>query len=319
MKTSLWFINLAALLQAAPEWTAVKAFEYYKYSGTEKVETANKIGLPHHFYLPAAASNDPELLSGVCSTPNGAPPYWFDFAGNPLGGKPKTTLPSEYLVAPAPYGGFQIRASFGGVATGSGVLYETAYFHQQRCYAGGMEFGFYRNPIADQTVFYISNNSNCGIQPNGYCHVADSFSSEYVNENNSPGQSLITNINGWGIKNLNIDGASAQLSSLHYSAFIVADSSAPRGFRFQVDVLDPKTSRHANCDAYDTSGVILIVNKPCGFPVRPGSWYRIDELSGGFVTVGIQRTGTPTISSPVDFAVDEVKVIDLKRSRSNRK
>jgi hypothetical protein len=215
-------------------------------------------------------------------------------------------------VQPGPGWGLQVRASFGGVATGSGFLYEAVYFHQQPCDAGGMEFGFYRNVIPAQTVFYISNNSNCGIQPNGYCHVSDSFTSEYMNEDNYPGQALTTNVNGWEIKNLNVNGAPAQTATLTYSVFILPDRSSPSGYRFQVEVFDLVTSKHANCDVNDTAGHILFTNKPCGFPVRPGGWYAIDQLykqkEQAYVTVGIQRQGAATVTTPADFAVEQVSV-----------
>jgi hypothetical protein len=283
-------------------------------------ESANRLTLPYHFHEPDSPANDPSLLSGVCSFPAAAsdvPPYWFDFSGNPLAGKFKSVIPSEYFVSPVPSGsGLRMRASFGGQANGSGVIYETAYFHEQACDAGGMEFGFYRNVIAGQTVFYISNNSNCGIQPNGYCHVSDSYSSTYMNEDNYPGQALTTNINGWVIDRLRINGTPAQFSDLDYSAYIGPDRSAPNGYRFQVEVSDPSTSKPADCDVYDTSGKILRADKPCVFPVRPGGWYRIDRLQGeraGYVTVGIQRQGTPATASGIDFAVERVEVPNVAK------
>jgi len=283
---------------------------YFKYSGSSKTEldsSAKGPALPHHFLPPDVPGNDPKLLSGVCSFPSAAPdapPFWFDFSGNRLAGKFKSTIPSEYFLAPArAHPGLRIQAGFGGAAAGSGVLYETAYFHQQPCDAGGMEFGFYRNVIAAQTVFYISNNSNCGIEPASYCHVSNSFSSAYMNEDNFPGQALKTNINGWVIR-LKVPSA-----ELRYSAFLVPDRSAPHGFRFQVEVFDPMTSQQANCDVYDTSGNTLFSDKPCAFPVRPGGWYEMQRLDRpGYVTVGIQRQGDYTVSAAIDFDVKSVAV-----------
>ena len=133
-----------------------------------------------------------------------------------------------------------------------------------------------------------------------------------MNEDNAPGQALTTNINGWAIKNLNLSGVAAQLSELVYSVFILPDGSAPHGRRFQVEVFDPVTSKHANCDVADTAGKTLFVNKPCGFPVRPGAWYAIDELykssDAAYVTVGVQRQGTPLVAAPIDFDVKQVSV-----------
>ena len=315
-----------AVSHHAPDWTPImtpgQPLKYFKYSETTKIEVdwpANRTALPYHFHEPDSPSTASGLLSGVCSFPSAAPdapPFWFDFSGNPLAGKFKTPIPSEYFVSPVRSGksgfGVQLRGGFGGKASGSGVLYETAYFHQQPCDAGGLEFGFYRNLIAAQTVFYFSNNSNCGIQPNSYCHVSNSYSSNYMNEDNAPGQALTSNINGWAINNLNTEGTSVQLSNLSYSVFILPDLSAPRGYRFQVEVFEPGTSRHVNCSVYDTSGHVLFENKACDFPVRPGSWYEIDRLhnssASGYVTVGIQRQGTPAIAAPIDFQVDQISV-----------
>ncbi len=315
----------AAIHLGAPAWTPImtpsRPPRYFKYDGTAKSEIdapANKLALPYRFLEPGSPGNDPGLMSGVCSFPSGppdAPPFWFDFSGNRLAGKFKSTMPSEYFVSPVQSQarpGLEMHASFGGAASGAGVLYETAYFHQQLCDAGGMEFGFYRNVPADQTVFYFSNNSNCGIEPSGYCHASDSFSSPYMNEHNYPAQALMTNTHGWAIKNLKIDGKPAQLTDLSYSVFILPDLSAPKGYRFQVEVFDPTTSKHADCEVYDTSAYILFVNRPCGFPVRPGGWYPIDELSrnpvAGYITVGIQRQGTPMVTDRIEFKVDQMSV-----------
>jgi hypothetical protein len=315
----------AAIHPAAPEWTPIMTPshppQYFKYDGAAKSEVdapANKQTLPYRFLEPASAATDPGLLSGVCPFPSSspdAPPFWFDFTGNRLAGKFKSTMPSEYFVSPVRSQagtGFKMRASFGGAASGTGVLYETAYYHQQRCDAGGMEFGFYRNVVAAQTVFYVSNNSNCGIEPSGYCHTADSYSSPYMNEDNYPGQALKSNVNGWAIQNLKIGGKPAQLADLDYSAVILPDLSAPKGYRFQVDILDPVTSKHADCDVYDTGGTVLFVNRPCGFPVRPGGWYSIDQIyknpAAGYITVGIQRQGTPTVTDKIEFKVDQFNI-----------
>lgn len=307
----------------APAWTRIMTpatpAQYLKYSGKTKTEIdprANKLTLPYHYYLPDVPGNDPSLASGVCTYPDAppdAPPFWYDFAGNRLSGKPKDTIPSEYSVTP-PYDGIgfglRLRASFGGVLKGDGVIYETAYYHQQRCDAGGMEFGFYRNVIPAQTVFYFSNNSNCGVQPYGYCHISDSASSDLMNEDNHPGEALTSNNHGWIIDHINIGGAPATFRDLYYSVYILPDRSAPNGYRFQVEVFDPGTSTHVNCDAYDVKGNMIFANKPCGFPIRPGGWYRIDQLYSkpavGYVTVGIQRKGGATVVTPVDFAVEEV-------------
>ncbi len=232
----------------------------------------------------------------------------------PASSKPR--FQASTLLSPVRSGatgfGLRLRGRFGGKASGSGILYETAYFHQQPCDAGGMEFGFYRNVVASQTVFYISNNSNCGIQPNSYCHISNSYSSAYINENNSPAQALNTNIHGWIIRNLNIRGVPGELLDLSYSILILPDRSAPKGYRFQVEVSEPGVSQPASCDVYDTSGYVLFENKPCAFPVRPEGWYRIDQLykkdAFGYVTVGIQRQGTPAIAAPVDFQVDQISV-----------
>jgi hypothetical protein len=316
---------VAGIHPGSPGWTQIMTPshppQYFKYDGATKSEIdapANKLTLPYRFLEPASAANDPGLLSGVCAFAEGgpdAPPFWYDFSGNRLAGKFKSTMPSEYFVSPVPShvaAGFKMRASFGGAASGTGVLYETAYYHQQRCDAGGMEFGFYRNVVAAQTVFYVSTNSNCGIEPSGYCHASDSYSSPYMNENNNPGQALRTNINGWGIQNLKVAGKPVQLADLDYSAIILPDLSAPKGFRFQVDISDPATSKHADCDVYDTAGTVLFVNRPCGFPVRPGGWYQIDQIynnrAAGFITVGIQRQGTPTVTDRIEFKVDQFNV-----------
>ena len=289
--------------------------QYLKYDGAAKTERearGNRTALPHRFRMPASASTDAAVLSGVCFFPAAAPdapPFWFDFSGKRLAGEAKHTMPSEYFVSPVGSArGLRIQGSFGGAATGSGVLYETAYFHEQVCDAGGLEFGFYRNVIAGQTVFYISNNSNCGIQPKSYCHAQDTFASDYMNEDNYAGQALTTNVNGWVIKNLTVGGAAAPFSNLSYAAWVEPDPSAPHGFHFQIGVLNPATSSNAVCDIEDSRGRSVLVKKPCRFAARPEGWYRIDKLAPGYVTVGIQRQGSPQVQTPVDFKVERVSV-----------
>lgn len=308
-----------------PVWTQIMTPsttpQYFKYGGTSKTEidsSINMLTLPYHFYEPASPSNDPSLMSGVCSYPAAAPdapPFWYDFSGNRLSGEAKSTIPSEYFLSPA-YSdigfGLQLQGSFGGLASGAGLLSETAYIHQQPCDAGGMEFGFYRDVIADKPIFYFSSNSNCGIQPNSYCHVSDSYSSEFMNEDNLPGQALTSINNGVVIDNLNIAGVPVKAQDLAYSVFILPDASASNDYRFQVEVFDPTTFIHVNCDVYDARGNIYFIDKPCGFPVRPEKWYEINHFYNisaiAYVTVGIQRIGTPSVVTPVDFAVNQISV-----------
>jgi hypothetical protein len=289
----------------APLMTAADPPEHFRY-GAEKIEAEKSKALPFRFHEPASG---PALVSGVCffpSGPPGAPPYWFDFTGNPLAGKPKSNIPSEYFVSSAPAArGLRLRARFGGAVSGSGEFYETAYFHEQKCDAGGMEFGFFRNVIAGQTIFYFSNNSNCGVQPQSYCHTRPEFTSPYMNSDNDPGEALTNHVGGLVLDRVNPDAL------LDYSIRIEPDRDAPHGYRFQVDVTDPATSKHVDCDVYDAWKNYWFKNRPCGFQVQPQSWYRIDQLykgKGGYVTAGVQHQGEQTTQRAIDFAVEEISV-----------
>src|SRR5579862_1363590 len=223
----------------APSWnpimTAANPPQYFQYGGAAKVEadtSANK-NLPYVFHQPGNSAQT--LVSGVCSFPSGppdAPPYWFDFNGNPLAGQPKTVLPSEYFLSGAPPArGLRIRARFGGVATGKGEFFETVYFHEQQCDAGGMEFGFFRNVIAGQTIFYFSNNSNCGVQPRSYCHTARDFRSSYMNSDNDPGEAVTNHVGGLVLDHVDPN------ADLYYSVRIVPSRAAAHGYGFQIDVI----------------------------------------------------------------------------------
>jgi len=178
-----------------------------------------------------------------------------------------------------------------------------------------MEYGFYRELVAagTTTVFYFSNNANCGNQGSTdnppLCHVADDITSALINEDTSPDFGPNAQPHGVGISNLRVNGADATDSSLYYSAYIVPDLSGPNGYRFQVEVVDPGAYTLATCDV---SG--LFVGQLCSFPVYPAAWYRIDQLYStsavGYATIGVQRAGTPTVDvdHPVVFHVDQLNV-----------
>jgi len=316
---------------AAPVWTQVMTSslkpEYLKYDSSGATEHAPGANpdqyVPKDFLEPASADTN-NRLSGVCNYPDassGAPPFWF-VNGVDKTGQPKDTVPSEYFETPFSVPGsaytdigfgLQFKGSFGGQASGSGIIYETAYIHQQPCYAGQMEYGFYREMVTAPaiTVFYFGNNSNCGNQGSTtnppLCHVADDINSDFINEDTGPGFGTSAQPHGFGISNLKVNNADATYANLYYSAYIVPDLSGPNGYRFQVEVIDPNTFTLATCDV---SG--LFTGQLCSFPVYPAAWYRIDQLYStsaiGYATVGIQRAGTPSVSQTIDFHIDQFNV-----------
>jgi len=326
---------------AAPVWTQIMTSslkpEYLKYDSTGATEDAPAQNtnqyLPHDFLEPDVGDMN-HLLSGVCNYPDastGAPPYWFVDGvdkSNPAG-QAKETVPSEYYVTPFTVPGsaytdigfgLQFKGSFGGQASGTGTLYELAFFHQQPCYAGQMEYGFYRELVASSTIttFYFSNNVNCGnegsIKNPPLCHVADDSGSAFINEDTSPELGANPQYHGAGISNLKVNNADATYSNLYYSVYIVPDLSAANGYRFQVEVVDPGTFTLATCDATDADPTLppLFVGQLCSFPYYPKAWYRIDQLYStsavGYATVGVQRNGTPSVSQTLDFHVDQLNV-----------
>jgi hypothetical protein len=322
---------------AAPVWTQVMTSslkpEYLKYDSSGGIEHAPAQNpdqfLPHDFLEPASADTN-NLLSGVCKFPDantGAPPFWF-VKGVDKSGQAKDTNPSEFYETPFSVPGsaytdigfgLQFRGSFGGQASVDGYLFETAYVHQQPCYAGQLEYGFYRDMVAASatTVFYFSNNSNCGDPGNikypPLCHVADDINSDFIYEDTAPGGTS-PEYHGVNIDNLKVNNADATYSNLYYSVYIVPDLSALNGYRFQVEVFDPAAFTLATCDATAADPAVgqILAGQLCSFPYYPGAWFRIDQLYStsavGYATVGIQRGGTPTVGVTVDFHVDQLSV-----------
>jgi hypothetical protein len=172
--------------------------------------------------------------------------------------------------------GFQFIGSFEGAATGSSSdwVLQVAFFHQQQCYAGGMEYGFVRDALSGQFLFYWSINSNCGWDNS----AAD-----------PPVRSLCRSQRNGGAQVQESSGNvtlpySADVRK--YQAYIDRDDTDGK-WKFVVKVYDPETSR---------SGFTIRVdpNSPERWRRAPGdaATFPIEELidTTGYVTVGIQRT-----------------------------
>jgi len=340
----------------APTWTSIMTssskpwYFYYDNSTIDEWSPTNPnniYSIPYTF--PAPTSGTADVTSAVCTFPDtspDAPPFWFDPVSpyTDWSGMAKTiTDGNVYFDYPGSPGmsnssfGLEFQAQFAGSwSSGSGDIIETTFWHQQRCFSGGLEYGFSytlaSNSQIGPPVFYYTTNSNCGIQNTtgnppslGYCHTANSYSSSFQNEDNLPGNNYQYPTHGLPLNNITFNGSPYQNQLLLYHAYVTPNASAPNGYQFQVEVTTANTYELVNCNAsYNNTPKnpangdsgnqsMSFMSKPCSFPIEPSGWFSIQTLynSGttGYVDTGVQRSNT-IVTSPanLDFEVTSVKV-----------
>jgi hypothetical protein len=191
-------------------------------------------------------------------------------------------------------GGIQFHGSFDGTATTSEPknIYQgyvqAVFYHENRDYLSGAEYGFYRTPLATQIggpefVFYWSTNSNCGGNPleflNPVCSDTDSGSdgatwlwenSPKVGKPQSDGFYADVNSHGVGLPHFEGDN--------HWSAWPCRD--ADNFWKFRIVVIGPDSVVHLD-ELVDPN-----LHDPDTGACKYGCWYPIELLnrSHGYVT-----------------------------------
>lgn len=191
--------------------------------------------------------------------------------------------------------GLEFTGGFDGRATGKpgDYVWEVVFVHEQKCYAGGNEFGFRREALTGAFQFYWSINSNCGLD-------------------SPPSASICRSARGTGARVQESTGA----VNLHYSP-------GPNKYRARAGA-DPKDGKQKFLVELFEGGSPRRSWSAWIDPNAPGNWFRspadpvarfpIEALSKatGYVTVGIQRSATTTVSAdpkkPAAVHVSSLKV-----------
>ena len=179
----LGFLAVALPAAAQPSWwrTVMNSgdasfFDYYD-TPPYKTEAAG-FSLPWTFHVPAAVSGcTPPSCLALCTYPNSAPYFFSSDCRRDDGSPPwngdctgthQVTGTTDYSRSTSPYPGvkgFRFYGMFYGSAWSSSdrdYVVESAFVHEQPCYAGHAEYGFARilgRPAG--FFFYWSTDTNC--------------------------------------------------------------------------------------------------------------------------------------------------------------
>jgi len=207
-------------------------------------------------------------------------PWFVNAGGADLTGTHPYRNPSTGSVA-GPFRhvtGLEFTGSFDGRATGadSDYVWEVVFFHEQKCYSGGIEFGFRRDAVSGAFQAYWSINSNCGLDV-------------------GHGTSVCRAARGTGAHVQESTGAINLHWGLGVNRYRITAGRDPKDGKpkFLVEMFEPYNSSRSWKSWVD--------------PNAPGVWFRspadpeatfpIDRLAtgSGYITVGIQRSATPGV------------------------
>ncbi len=239
-------------------------FRYEDNRAVEKPEPA----LRSVYLLPTSAMGCHPASGCTASCTYGDVFPWFVNAGGAdLTGTHPYRNPSAGSVAGPFRGvtGIEFTGSFEGRATGapSDYVWEVVFFHEQKCYAGGNEFGFRRDAVSGAFQAYWSINSNCGLDASSVCRAARGVAAHVQEATGAVNLPYSPGVNTYRI-------------------------SASRG-KFLIEILQPRLwSKWVD------------PNAPGAWfhsPSDPHAIFPIERLgaSSGYVTVGIQRSATGTV------------------------
>ena len=278
--TTLFSYNGATSMQEAG-WTWYMGFPASNY-GVEDLScpAGHSPDIPHWYsksYLDSSKSS--AVWKSLDSTTLQPHPLFFRFPGSVY-----RTGYYPHIQGIAFQGAFEGKLVSNNDTTWNNVV-QTVFYHQEFCYAGGPEFGFYRiltNPdrMADQNTvhFYYSINSNCGGATTLPVYDMDGkeVSSGYYTSNCnsvqiSQGSSPIVQMSNDTTINLWFNSTGTLV--YNYSAYLYTsscdDGTAQNGRYFLVSIQDPTSGAYAY--------------RRC---VPAGSF----TPGGGYVTMGIQKS-----------------------------
>jgi hypothetical protein len=230
-------------------------------------------------------------------------PWFVNAGGGDLTGTHPYRNPSAGSVSGPFRGvvGLEFTGGLDGRATGTpgDYAWEVVFFHEQKCYSGGNEFGFRRDAVTGAFQFYWSINSNCGLD-------------------NPPSASVCRSSRGTGAHVQESTGA----INLHYGA-------GPNKYRAHVSI-DPKDGKQKFFVELFEPSTAARPWTAWVDPNAPGNWFRspadsearfpAEALpnSTGYVTVGIQRSATSTLhadkENPLAVHVQSLRVATAEHS-----
>jgi hypothetical protein len=292
---------------AQPTWTSTFVsgstgnLEKYQ-SGTATYTTGatlssyNPFSFTSGVHTGASTDNTGGKNGDGCTYPSG-PPWWStlpanrqDKTGAFLSRDPQIGMRSNALTGVK---GLYYDGTFGGnVSLSSGATFlEAVYFHEQQCYAGYSEYGFYLTPsgTSPSLIFYWSTKSNCG----GNASVEPYCTTNQVTGGNPTGTADIyedtandgdpqSDQQSHGIS-ISLPGSYSPGDELQCTAFIFQDGDGY--WKFKVRVYDVTISTVA----YPSSGTYGVVDPNTNHGYL---WYPADLLYGanGYLTFGLVWT-----------------------------
>jgi hypothetical protein len=255
----------ALLAGAPPQWTAVRDATFFSYQAQHALEKPEP-ALRSVYEFPASALGS----TAACSYGDVFP--WFVNAGGAdLTGTHPYRNPSTGSIAGPFRGvtGLEFTGSFEGKARGapSDYVWEVVFFHEQKCYSGGIEFGFRRDAVSGAFQAYWSINSNCGLDDGG------------------SSTSICRAARATGVHIQESTGA----VNLPYAAGMNRYRMSVSQGKFLIEMLGPQPW-----------SVSVDPNAPGAWfrsPADPRATFPIDKLAGqsGYVTIGVQRSATNTV------------------------
>ena len=288
---------------AEPKWSSIadQAFQYFRFwndGGPRAIEQANyDRGNPHppwkyaFFTGPVATRTTCQLSDRRADSGIGGdgPVYWYAPDGRHLDQAFATPAPSEYNVSSlqTDIKGFAVNATFGGTAKGDGTAMEVAYYTNRACSDAGVEYGFGKDLATKSVLVYWSTFANCGTDAVSVCRKTDSA---------APGDGFS-----------NVQQEDAKMNE-HGFRIYGLDANAEYTFRmfiadhaFHVQVF--KGGHVTQCSETDGGKVA-----PCSFTKSAGAWYPIDRLSNGYIVIGTQSAGNPSLSPGAGLRLTDVLI-----------
>ena len=162
----------AALLQGAlvgqlwtPAITRARPGTYFRYANN-RAEEIPAASVQPVYQTPAETTGcDPAAKCLASCIYEDRFPWFVDANGGDLTGAHPLRNPGAGSVSSklGSVQGLKFAGSLDGTAKGAPVDYvwEVVFFHQEKCYAGGSEYGFRRDAVSGAFQFYWSINSKC--------------------------------------------------------------------------------------------------------------------------------------------------------------
>ena len=319
--------------QDAPAWAAVMVpnddrteVAYFVYASRGATETAFSGDSMRGSASPDQLLHSPRpartyLFSDVALSSNGDGTYEYgatpprsvcylanlgqdfgDYSASPTLGVYPGASPEEFNESRKESGikGISVYAGFAGsVLSGmnpKGTAIETFYYSDSECTAGGHEYGFTKDVAANTpgvVQFYISDHTNCDI----WCSSSDGI--DYTRYATYSIANLVNNSQGW--------------NTYYFSAWFVADASAPNGYIIRIQIVDPFTYNLATCGNMTIAtnqsslGSVTATTGSCTFDITPPAWYRADLVNDGtgYLFGGFQLLDNPdTVGNSPGLYID---------------